>query len=333
MALWPCLSLCMSTSARARFPDLFAKLAGGLTSHSLRRKYLIGVSGGRDSIALLHALHELGYHKLVVCHLDHGLRGLASRGDAAFVRRRAEKLGYAYLADRAETKRMASEKRQSLELAGRQLRYEFFAKCARQHRCHKIFLAHHSGDQVETVLFNFFRGTGAAGLAGMRAESSREGLTLLRPFLGVSRSEINAYAAGEKITFREDATNAEQFATRNKLRLSVIPAIREAMGASFEAAILRTSEIMLEENEWMESLLPPFSEKLPSRELKAMPAALRRRVVLRWLKILGVPEAGFQETARVLSLLNDGSGPAKVSLPGNRQARRRSGEIFLEKAP
>jgi tRNA(Ile)-lysidine synthase len=166
----------------------------------------------------------------------------------------------------------------------------------------------------------------------MRPESSRDGLTLLRPLLLVPRAQINAYVAGDKITFREDATNAEQFATRNKLRLSVIPAIQDAMGASFEAAILRSSEILSEENEWMDSLLPPFAEKLSTRELIAMHAALRRRVVLRWLKSLGIPESGFQETVRVLSLLNDGSGPAKVSLPGNWQARRRSGEIFLEKA-
>jgi len=322
----------MSTSARARFPDFFARLTRGLAGHSPRSKYLIGVSGGRDSIALLHALHELGYRKLVVCHLDHGLRGAASRGDATFVRRRAEKLGYTFATERVETKRIASEQKQSIELAARQLRYGFFAKCARAHRCRRILLAHHAGDQVETVLFNFFRGTGAAGLTGMRLESTRDGLTLLRPLLGVPRNQINEYVTAEKITFREDATNAEQFATRNKLRLSVIPAIREAMGASFEAAILRTSEIMLEENEWLDAQLPPFAEKLPSLELAALPAALRRRVVLRWLKILGVPEAGFQETARVLSLLNDGSGPAKVSLPGNWQARRRSGEIFLEKA-
>lgn len=322
----------MSTSARARFPEFFTRLAQGLTAHSTRSKYLIGVSGGRDSIALLHALHELGYRKLIVCHLDHGLRAAASRGDATFVRRRAEKLGYVFETERAETKRIASQQKQSIELAARQLRYAFFAKCARQYRCSKILLAHHAGDQVETVLFNFFRGAGAPGLTGMRPVSTRDGLTLLRPLLGVPRERINEYVAGAKITFREDATNAEQIATRNKLRLSVIPAIRDAMGVSFEAAILRTAEIMAEENEWMDSQLPPFSQKLPSRELAAMPAALRRRVVLRWLKMRGVPEAGFQETARVLSLLNDGSGPAKVSLPGNWQARRRSGEIFLEKA-
>lgn len=283
-------------------------------------------------MALLQALHELGYRKLVVCHLDHSLRGVASRADAAFVERAARKLGLPVETKKADAKKAALENKESIELAARELRYAFFADCARRHRCHRIFLAHHAGDQAETILFNFLRGSGAAGLAGMRGESSRNSLTLLRPLIAVTRIEIDQFVTDQKIKFREDATNAEQVATRNKLRHSVIPAIRQAMGESFEASILRASEIFFDENEWMESLVPPFTEKLSSKALQTMPKALQRRVVLRWLRHSRVPEAGFQETARVLMLLNDGSGPAKVSLPADWQARRRNGEIFLEKA-
>lgn len=284
-------------------------------------------------MALLRALPELGYRKLVVCHLDHGLRGAQSRSDAAFVRRQAEKLGFPCESARADTLSRAKERRESTELAARELRYAFFADCARKHRCRTLFLAHHAGDQVETVLFNFLRGTGSAGLSGMRRETSRDGLTLLRPLLGLTRREIDDYVAVTKTPYREDATNAEQIATRNKLRLAVIPAIRSVLGDSFEAAILRAAEISAEEHDWMEAQLPPLTERLATRALHDLAPALRRRLVHRWLKKHGIPEAGFQETARVLTLLNDGSGPAKVSLPGNWQARRRSGDLFLEKAP
>lgn len=330
MALWPSLSLCMSTSARPKSPDFLAKLAPRLARYPTRRKYLIGVSGGRDSMVLLRALFDLGYRKLVVCHLDHGLRGAQSRADAAFVQKQAAKLGLACESARADTLARAEEYRESTELAARELRYDFFAACAKKHRCPTLFLAHHAGDQVETVLFNFLRGTGSAGLSGMRAESTRGSLTLVRPLLGITRPEIDDYVAATKTRFREDATNAEQIATRNKLRIAVIPAIRSALGDSFEAAILRAAEISAEEHDWMEAQLPPLTERLSTRVLHDLAPALRRRFVHRWLKKHGIPEAGFQETARVLTLLNDGSGPAKVSLPGNWQARRRSGELFLE---
>jgi tRNA(Ile)-lysidine synthase len=320
----------MSTSARAKSPDLLAKLAARLGDYPIRRKYLIGVSGGRDSMLLLRALHALGYQKLVVCHLDHGLRGAQSRADAAFVAREAKKLDLPVEIKHADTKSRARENQESIELAARELRYAFFADCARRQRCRTLFLAHHAGDQVETVLFNFLRGTGSAGLSGMKFSSPRDGLTLVRPLLGVTRREIDDYVTTAKIRFREDPTNAEQIATRNKLRLGVIPAIRAALGDSFEAAILRTAEISAEEHAWMESQLPELTERLSTRALAPLHPALRRRLVHRWLRKQGIPEAGFQETARVLTLLNDGSGPAKVSLPGNWQARRRSGELFLE---
>jgi len=299
-----------------------------MEKHPRGRALLVGVSGGRDSMALLHALKRLGFQKLVVCHLDHGLRGKLSREDAKFVSRQAALMGFEAETARARTKEFAKASGRSIETAARELRRAFFLECSKRRRCRRLILAHHTDDQVETCLFNFLRGSGAAGLAGMRPQSTQNGLRIIRPMLEISRDEIDGFVAANKIPFREDHTNAETAHTRNRIRNLVIPAIAPLFGESFQQAVLRASQIFRQEDEWMESQIPKVGEKLSCAGLRAMPDALRHRTVLRWLRQNRVPEPGFSETRRVLSLL-DTSGPAKVSLPGNHHARRRAGEIFL----
>ena len=280
-------------------------------------------------MALLLALRRLGFQKLIVCHLDHGLRGKMSRGDAKFVTRQAELLGFDVESARARTNDFAKATGRSLETAARDLRRAFFLECSKRRRCRHLLLAHHADDQVETCLFNFLRGSGAAGLAGMRRDSTQNGLRIFRPMLEIPREEIDDFIAAYKIPFREDHTNAEVAHSRNRVRNIVIPAISQAFGESFRQAVLRASHIFRREDEWMESLTPAVSEKLNCVILRAMPGALRHRTVLRWLRRCGVPEPGSFEIRRVLSLLDTEGGPAKVSLPGNLHARRRAGEIFL----
>ena len=155
--------------------------------HPVRQKKLIAVSGGRDSVALLHALHAAGHHRLVVCHLDHRLRGRASTGDAAWVKSLAAKMGLTCETAAADVKTLAATGGESLESAGRRARHTFFGACARIHRCRTVLTAHHADDQVETVLFNLFRGS--SGLRGMAAETEiivpglRQPLRVVRPFL------------------------------------------------------------------------------------------------------------------------------------------------------
>ena len=290
------------------------------------KKYLVGVSGGRDSMALLHALVASGFKSLVVCHLDHGLRGMASKADARLVSREARKLGLP-----VETARDAKEHGKSIELAARELRYCFFRECATRRRCHQLLLAHHADDQVETCFFQFLRGSGAAGLAGMRASAKSDGLQIHRPFLHVSRENIDAYVCSHAISYREDATNADPAHTRNRIRHDILPMIDKSFGPSFRAAILRASEILRHENDWMESQVPELPPAFPCADVRSLHPALQHRAVRRWLQQNGVPEPGLQETRRVLSLLDVQNGPAKISLPGNAHARRREGVIFIEK--
>jgi tRNA(Ile)-lysidine synthase len=210
------------------------------------------------------------------------------------------------------------------------LRYAFFETCAKAHRCRRIFLAHHADDQIETCLFNFLRGAGAAGLAGMKPLTHSRGLEIIRPMLELTRREITAFVAQQSVPYREDATNANLAHTRNRLRVRVIPAIERAFGPSFRAAILRAAEILREEESWMASLVPEVGVTLSCETLRKMSPALRRRVVLRWLRNANIADPGFAETNLVLSLLDTRNGPAKINLPGNRHARRRAGTLFFE---
>jgi len=301
-----------------------------------RRRALIAVSGGRDSVALLHALHEFGHKKLTVVHLDHQLRGRASAADARFVEKLAAKLGYPCITGRADVCGYATERGLSLEHAARELRHVFFAGVARRTRCRTVILAHHADDQVGTCLFNFLRGSGAAGLAGMRPESTQRigatTLTFLRPVLGIRRAEIDAFLAARKIRWREDASNRSAAHTRNRLRERVLPVLAAEFGPAFPDAILRAAEIFSAEDAWMraEAEKSDIGPELDVKPLLAAPLALRRRVVRAWLERAGVAEAGFAEVERVLELLDTERGPAKVNLPGDRHARRRAGKLFIE---
>src|SRR5436190_8428134 len=186
------------------------------------RRYLIGVSGGRDSVALLHRLTTLGYRHLIVCHLDHQLRGRASKADAQFVKRLAARLKVECELDRTDIAALARRTKHSIESAGRMARYQFFARVARRRRCRTIFLGHHANDLVETFLINLFRGSGPTGFVGIRpiARQTVDGLELevIRPLLSVWRSEIDGYIKARHLDFRDDQTNETFAAVRNRVR-------------------------------------------------------------------------------------------------------------------
>ena len=281
-------------------------------------------------MALLFGLHFLGYKKVVVCHLNHRLRGAAAEADALLVCSAARKLRLRFELGEADVRAHAVKEKLSLETAARNLRYAFFETCARSQRCKRIFLAHHGDDQIETCLFNFLRGSGAAGLGGMRSVTYAHGLEILRPMLGLMREEITVFVNERSIPYREDRSNADVARTRNMLRHRIIPEMKRGFGASFGSAILRAAEILREEESWMTSLVSEVGDTLSCPALRGMPIALRRRVVLRWLRRAKIEEAGFAETSLVLSLLDMRNGPAKVNLPGGRHARRRAGIIFIE---
>src|SRR2546423_677679 len=185
-------------------------------------RYLVGVSGGRDSVALLHRLLDLGYKNLVVCHLNHQLRGRSSAADARFVGKLAAKQSLAFELGTADVRALAAKKKLSIEAVAREARYFFFGRTGKRKRCRPFFLAHHADDLVETFLLNLFRGAGTAGLGGMRQVSKRRidnvDLTIVRPLLDLWRDDINEYVRQHRLKFREDASNKNLRPLRNRFR-------------------------------------------------------------------------------------------------------------------
>jgi tRNA(Ile)-lysidine synthase len=294
---------------------------------------LIGVSGGRDSVVLLHALYHAGFQNLFVCHLDHGLRE-ESEADAAFVAELAKKRGLPFASERVDVARLARQKKQSLETAARDARYAFFARCAERFDTRRLWLAHHADDQVETFLFNLLRGAGPGGLSAMSPLSERSidgtALEIARPLLATWRDEIDQYATKHALIHREDASNADTRFTRNRIRHTVLPALTAAMGRDVRTALWRAAELLRAEDALLSSTpeLQSSSAKLGTETLQALPLALRRRLVHAWLQKNGVSEAGYAEVEATLSLL--GGKAAKVNLPGGKCARRREKSIFLD---
>ena len=297
---------------------------------------LVAVSGGRDSVALLHRLHAHGFEKLAAVHLDHRLRA-ESGEDAAFVKKFADSLGIECITGTADVAALASDERLSIETAARRARHEFFALTAIERACPRIFLAHHADDQVETFLHNLLRGAGPSGLCGMSTVSTLEirsakfstDLQIARPLLGTWREEIDAYIAHHALPFREDASNADPRFTRNRLRHAALPALTAALGRDVRAALLRTTELLRAEDEFLSAQpeLRGAPDALQVPLLRSLPLALQRRLIHLWLQRHAIGSIGFAEVESVRGLLD--SRGAKVNLPGGLCARRREKRIFI----
>jgi len=308
-----------------------------------RRRYLIGVSGGRDSVALLHWLVDLGYRRLIVCHLNHQLRGRSSQADSRFVEKLVATWNKKIAAHvdfepgSADVRALAKRNKASIETAAREARYSFFARVAKRRRCHTIFLAHHADDLVETFLINLFRGAGATGLAAIREVSTRRiedvDLTIVRPLLSVWSDEIDSYVRERRLKFREDASNKNLATLRNRIRRRIIPYLEKMLGRSIRQNIWRTAVIAAEEENWIEGHMPvsaDHDDHLSVREFRGLPITLQRRGILKWLRTQNVSEIGFEVIERVRSLLDPATRIAKVNLAQDRHLRRRAGKLFVE---
>jgi tRNA(Ile)-lysidine synthase len=299
------------------------------------QRYLIGVSGGRDSVALLHLLVDLGYRRLIVCHLNHQLRGRSSDADARFVEKLAADFDFEL--DSADVRVLARKKKMSVETAAREARYSFFAKVAKRRRCRTIFLAHHADDLVETFLMNLLRGAGLTGLAAMRDVSTRHigavDLTIVRPLLSVWRGEIHAYVRAHRLKFREDASNKNLSPLRNRIRHRVVPYLEKTLDRNIRQNIWRTATIASDEENWIDNQVrvsPNRDDHLSVKELRVLPIALQRRTILKWLRAQNISEIGFDAIERVRSLLDPTTQVAKVNLAKDRHVRRRAGDLFVE---
>jgi tRNA(Ile)-lysidine synthase len=298
-------------------------------------KYLVGVSGGRDSVALLHGLVSRDYRNLIVSHFNHQLRGRSSDADARFVAQLAEKYDVDFALGSADVRALAAKQRLSVEAAARAARYEFFASIAKRRDCRVIFLGHHADDLVETFLINLFRGSGTSGLGAIREISRRRiddvDLTIVRPLLAIWRDDLNDYIRKYRLKFCEDASNKDLAALRNRIRRQVVPYLEKTLGRNIRQTIWRAAMIAAEEEDWIENQLGNLHEtELEVGPLRELPVALQRREILKWLRGRKMANIGFDAVEEVRSLLDPETRIAKMNLSQDRHVRRRAGKIFIE---
>jgi tRNA(Ile)-lysidine synthase len=333
---------------------LLARVEQAIARHALMKPgetVVVGVSGGPDSLVLLHVLHRLGRWRLHVATLDHGMRGAAGAADAEFVRLTAAAWGLPVTACRADVPALVRAGKLNPEEAARQARYVFLQRVAQHVGAAKIAVGHHQDDQAETVLMHLIRGSGLDGLRGMLPSAPLERLpqdmpvafdpplvgapaapdswpVVVRPLLDVSRAEIDAYAAEHDLKPRHDATNEDRTYFRNRLRHDVIPLLAE-LNPNIRATLARTADILREDAALVhragESALSEVIREVHAgaisldRAAWAGLSAAEKRYVIRAAAVRLRPDLrdiGFEHVENALAVAESGKTGAAATLPG-----------------
>jgi tRNA(Ile)-lysidine synthase len=316
-----------------------------IRQHALARpgtRVLVALSGGADSVALLHLLREMEAHgDLVVAgaaHLNHGLRGADADTDEAFCRALAERLNVPFVSARADVAALARERKQSIEDAARTVRYAFLERAADELGAGAIATAHTRDDQAETFLLRLLRGAGTRGLGSIRPRVGR----VIRPVLDVPRADLRIFLETRGETFREDATNADLSIPRNRIRHDLIPYIQSRFSQAAPVLLARHAALAREDEAFLQQLAIESTARivlketartldrgidLDATELRATPRALASRVAHHVLTSLGGARAiGSDHVDRLLALAETGREGACVSLPG--QYAQRLGTVI-----
>ena len=282
------------------------------------RRIGVAVSGGADSVFLVHVLRDLGLAAPVL-HVNHKLRGAESDEDEAFVRDLAARLGLPFAAA------SAPPDHGNLEQEARRARYAFFARQLADGVCDAVATAHTLDDQAETVLYRFLRGAGTAGLSGVRVAT---GSGLIRPAIEIGRVEIRQWLKDRQIVWREDASNQDLDFCRNRLRLDIIPQLTASINPSIREALAQTAAwAAAEEDYWsteMEKLAPIYMDRslseivlIATGPVMALPVAVQRRL-LRYA-IAGIRGSlrsiDFSHIEAVRALMSTREGSGRLQIP------------------
>lgn len=291
-------------------------------------RVICALSGGADSVAMTHCLlslqQELNIH-VTAAHYNHCLRGEASDEDESFVRRLCASWGIRLICGRGDVAADAAQTGRSIEEAARHLRYDFLRA-----QPGIIAVAHNADDQVETVLLNLIRGTGLKGLGAMRPRQER----IVRPVLSVTRAEIEAYLLEQGLPHREDHTNGEDEALRNRLRHHVIPLLK-AENPSLSTTVERMTGLLRQDEDYLEAQTEELLESArrpggwDCRVLQAAPPVLRSRAIR---SLLTVPKPSMAHVKAVEAMLVETDGSSSVNLSGGFRAVREYGLVRLERA-
>lgn len=245
---------------------------------------VVGFSGGADSVALSHfALEKLGRERVLLAHVNHLLRGEEAERDEAACREFARQTGLRLVVSRVDVKALARERGQGLEETGRAVRYEFFERLA-PGESDRILTAHNADDNAETLLLNLCRGAGLSGLCGIPRRRGK----VLRPLLGVSRREIEEYCREQELSYVEDSTNFSEEYSRNRIRLSVLPVLRE-LNPKVTESMAQTMELLSRDRDFLRAEAEKLLERakapygLNAGCLLEAPEALRAEALKLWL--------------------------------------------------
>ncbi|MGN0204594.1 MAG: tRNA lysidine(34) synthetase TilS [Coprococcus sp.] len=310
--------------------ELVRKVYGDIIGGGLLQKgdsVVAGVSGGADSICLLYilmALKPVMHLKLTVVHIHHGLRGEAADADRDFVKKICAAEDVPFVCYQTDIRAMAAARHMSEEEAGRIFRYECFERVRAEKNADKIAVAHHMDDTAETVLMNLFRGSGLKGLAGIPAVRG----AVVRPLLYVSRKEIEAFLERNDIAYRTDSTNFETDYTRNRLRLDVLPYIKENINPAAAEHIADTAVLAADVCRYVEEQARKAGESLvhwsaaeKACEIDVEGFIKQDRAIQRELlrQVLGSAAGQMKDIGMVhiesVRQLFDGSAGRRVSLP------------------
>ncbi len=261
---------------------------------------VVGISGGADSVALVHALHELGI-PFTVAHLNHRLRGAESDADEQFVCN----LGFPVVSKSIDVKTLAAKSGRSIEMAARQARHDFFAEFENS----VIALAHHADDQAETFILKLARGAGSEGLGGMDYSQQIGDLQLIRPLLDLPRAAILEWLTEKQLAWREDASNSDEAFLRNRVRHTILPILEKELNPNIRETIRRTMDILRAENAWMNSVIADCRLSIAD-----LPIAAQRRSLRKWLFENGADEVGFDAVEQILALMEARNGSTVFEL-------------------
>ncbi len=297
---------------------------------------LIALSGGRDSMALCHALlalrKELGF-SLSAAHLNHGLRGAESARDAAFVADYCQTVGLPLLQSSVDVAALATAQKRGIEETAREARYAFLEESAAAYSATRIATAHHADDNLETLLLHLLRGAGLRGLAGIPPIRG----CIVRPMLHCTRADIDAYLAEEGIPYVEDSSNADEAMRRNQLRHSIVPQLRAHNPKITESVCQLQETLRADEACLTASAMRYYREArhaedgmvIPVSVLAGLPRALAVRVLRRMLEEIEAAMPGHKHFEAMLALLHSPDPTGALHLPGGILVQRIYGDLLL----
>ena len=309
---------------------------------------LVAVSGGADSLALLYGLHALRLQldcRFHIVHLNHCLRSDADT-DADFVRHHASRLELPCTVQRVEVQRLVKQWKLSVEAAGRSARYQFYETVCREVGATKVALGHHQGDTAETVLMNLIRGSGATGLKGI---SPVRDLKIIRPLVGFTRQQIEAFLNAIGVTPRHDSTNTDRRYLRNRIRHELIPLLESDYNPNIKTRLSRTADVLSAESEYLDTITQaafeacriqgtdkpavPNSVILDRTKFRAYHIALQRRMLRQSVfEMLGdMNDLYFVHVEAMLNLIEADAPNAVLALPKGLKFRRAYQQLIFER--